>query len=430
MRKIMSTFVIIVLAMILVMSLVGCNGGTKTLAKVPELSSDVDRDKVKLATINSCINDFSARLTSSVYKESDKKSNLAMSPLAVYMSLAMLGECVGDDERAGIDKLLGTSYNTVYSSYKALFDDVVFDYKDDIGRERSHLAITNSIWLDKNVDFNKDTVTRLANNYYCNSFATKFKDDNKGANRAIQKFVKKNTKGLIDGNFNLSEETIFALVSTLYLKDIWNEYGDDLPFGKDKYTFINRDGSTKETQLLESEYSTGNVQKLDNAMMFKVATRANMSIKFILPNRNVSIDEVMNSANIKNANSIKDYGAVDDVAKKKYFTRCYFPEFSGAIDSDLAGIIEREFGFKMPNTLKNLTTTPLDGGGSILHRATLKVDKHGIEGASAVVLPGATSPGPDEYEKVYQDFVVDRAFGFIVSDFQGHPIFTGVVNHI
>lgn len=64
------------------------------------------------------------------------------------------------------------------------------------------------------------------------------------------------------------------------------------------------------------------------------------------------------------------------------------------------------------------------------HLTTLTVDRKGIEGAAVVILPGAGAAGPDEYEEVYLDFVIDRSFGYVLTDRYGTVLFTGVVNNI
>jgi hypothetical protein len=58
------------------------------------------------------------------------------------------------------------------------------------------------------------------------------------------------------------------------------------------------------------------------------------------------------------------------------------------------------------------------------------VDRRGIEGAAVTYIPMAGAPGPGEYERVYLDFIVDRAFGFVITDRNDITLFSGVVNEI
>ena len=61
----------------------------------------------------------------------------------------------------------------------------------------------------------------------------------------------------------------------------------------------------------------------------------------------------------------------------------------------------------------------------------LIVDKTGMEGAAVtIVVMGPTSADPGEYEKVCQDFIIDRDFVFVISDNSKNIVFTGVIKNI
>ena len=77
-----------------------------------------------------------------------------------------------------------------------------------------------------------------------------FSTANKTANKAIQDFVCRNTKGLINNNFNFDINTLFVLINTLYLKDTWNSLGKELFFTNEEYEFQNKDNSVKSLKLL------------------------------------------------------------------------------------------------------------------------------------------------------------------------------------
>ena len=66
----------------------------------------------------------------------------------------------------------------------------------------------------------------------------------------------------------------------------------------------------------------------------------------------------------------------------------------------------------------------------MMHLVELEVNKKGIEGASVIYIPGAGAAAPPPYEKVYHDFVVDKAFGFVLTDSYGTVVFSGVINEI
>ena len=60
----------------------------------------------------------------------------------------------------------------------------------------------------------------------------------------------------------------------------------------------------------------------------------------------------------------------------------------------------------------------------------MKVDRKGIEGAAVTALPMDGGTGPDGYEQLYEDFIIDRAFGFIISDSYGNTLFSGAIENI
>jgi serine protease inhibitor len=77
--------------------------------------------------------------------------------------------------------------------------------------------------------------------------------------------------------------------------------------------------------------------------------------------------------------------------------------------------------------MSNITSEPVCCEG-VIHKVSLTVDKKGIEGAAVVYIPGAGAAGPPPYEKVYHDFVVTGAFGFVITDTYGTVVFSGVIN--
>ncbi|MDE6104900.1 MAG: serpin family protein, partial [Clostridia bacterium] len=65
----------------------------------------------------------------------------------------------------------------------------------------------------------------------------------------------------------------------------------------------------------------------------------------------------------------------------------------------------------------------------VRHVTKLQVDKKGIEGAAVTIIQMDGMPAP-EFEEVYLDFAVDRAFGFIITDGDGVQLFSGAVNKV
>jgi serine protease inhibitor len=66
----------------------------------------------------------------------------------------------------------------------------------------------------------------------------------------------------------------------------------------------------------------------------------------------------------------------------------------------------------------------------VTHVAKLVVNKKGTEGAAVTVIDMMATAAPyEEYKKVYETFVVDQEFGYVVS-YNNNVLFSGVVTNI
>ena len=65
----------------------------------------------------------------------------------------------------------------------------------------------------------------------------------------------------------------------------------------------------------------------------------------------------------------------------------------------------------------------------IKHVAKLDVNKKGIEGAAITMLGLAGASGPSQYTEVYETFVVDKEFVFVLT-YGDKILFSGIVTNI
>ncbi len=69
----------------------------------------------------------------------------------------------------------------------------------------------------------------------------------------------------------------------------------------------------------------------------------------------------------------------------------------------------------------------------VKHVAKLDVCRSGVEGAAVTemeFLVSAAGPDVEERHDVYEDFIIDRNFVYMLSDSNGVPLFAGVVKKI
>lgn len=391
---------------------------------------------------------FYAKLSEELYLEYGLKyDNMCISPVSIYMALALTIECSNANTRAELLNAIGVTYEEVKMYTKMLYaqSNQEFTQTNDFGKKevKALELLTNSIWFEESIQLKEVGLQSLSENYNCSSYAAPFNNNNEVANEALRDFISRNTKGLINRNFNLGKDTLIALVNTLYLKEIWNDIGDELSFSDKNYPFTNYDGQTKELQLLQGYYNFGVAVEEEAYRHFYTKTNHGYSLKFIVPKDGYTVDDIYKKEILEYVNNLTDYQAVDDRAKTISNTRCLFPEFTANFNENIKKVIKDKFNvndlFDFEECDFSNIVDPkeyLDKYvgiycSSIIHQTELKVNKKGIEGAAVTIVAMDGADGAiDEYEHVYYDFVIDRDFAYIITDSSGVVLFSGVVKKV
>ena len=393
--------------------------------------SDYSNEDYK--SLISSINSFCAEFTYAFIGD----KNYAVSPASVFMALSLAAECANGNTQTELLNALGVDYSILSSTFTKLYADLnrVYTIKDAMGVERLQGVIRtgNSLWITKNATTKQNCLDTLSQKYHTWVFGTDFYSKNEQANADISSFVKQFTNGQIDVNYNFDTETLFVLMNALYLKDTWHKDGDKLS-SVGNYSFVNFDGSKSNKTLYGGYYFGGRAYEEEKFSSFYTTTDKGFKLKFILPNDGYTLKEVFTPENIAKINSITDYNSVDDENQAIHLTRCVFPEFDLDFDGDIISVLENTFGvkdlFSRSNCdFSNLTNEPVYAS-MVRHNTKLIVDKVGIEGSAVTTIAMAGSAAPPEYVRVYHDFVVDKAFGFVLSTASGVPLFSGMVNKL
>ena len=377
---------------------------------------------------------FATRFTPFVYQNYDE-DNLVISPISIFMVLGMLAECSNGQTREQILSALDLSLEDLQSAYSLLYRLLDVDHKEETEAGdllvAGKLEFSNSIWLDNDLSTNENCLTSLGDNYYSNAIAVDFGGKNEEANNNIRQFIKKQTHGLIDKEHKFSEETLLAIINTLYLNDLWDYMGDPLQKTA-PISFTSANGTQKNMQMLKGRYVEGQVYQAESYSGFYTRTSHGYKLKFIVPNEGYTVDQIFTQENLQEFNSVDSFNAIDVEKRIRYYTRCFFPEYNVSYDEDIKNLLSEYFGI---TNLFNLGTCDFSGlteeavyCNSIKHTTTLNVNELGVEGAAVTVAELAGSAGPDDYTEVFLDFVVNKAFGFMITDPTGVVVFSGVVN--
>ena len=360
-----------------------------------------------------------SKLSNKLYDLSAAKENgnFVMSPVSVYMALTMLYEIGDSDVKADIESFLEMNSTDIAKTGK-LFRELA---KDGINTK---LSLTNSVWLNQGQNYDETTLKKLADDLYCYAYEAPFGEDNQAANQAIRDFIKDRTNGLIDRDFGLDENTLLTLINTLYFKDLWDtESSDGLSVSQREFKTAN---GNKSCEFLTGEYIYGQVMSVNNADYFYTETKSGCKVKFILPKEGYTLKDVMKKDTLTAINKTTDYKVVDD-NDRYHMTRCIFPTFKIESEAKLTEalkenkLLTKAFAPFMSPIVNNSTLYP----AGIIHNATVKFDKYGIEGAAVTIEPMAGA-GCVDY---FHDFVLDREFGFIITDENDVILFEGQVTN-
>lgn len=378
---------------------------------------------------------FSAQLlekAAAAFSE-EGREDFVLSPAAVYSALATVAACAGGETRRALTDAMETTYDDLQSGFPLYFRSLA---GTDKGEEFDfgNLTLVNSIWLQDGTHVRDAGLKTLSESFFCHSYAADFQTDGRAANEAVRAFIAKQTNRLIDLDPNLPSETLFALVSALSLRDTWDLFGNQLRLTEETYAF----GDTGvRTRLMEGRYLRGRVAEGDTYRYYYTSTYHGYRLKFLVPKEGFSPYDVLKAQTITAANELTDFRADDDIARIHYYTRCLFPSFTSSYDGDLKPVLsDMGMGAMFDPTTCDLSGLLEETVGmpvrctSVRHAATLKVNRRGIEGAAVVAIPAAGAAGPDGYEEVYEDFVIDRPFAYLLTDREGDVIFAGTVHGV
>lgn len=229
---------------------------------------------------------FAAKLSFESQKYFSREENFLLSPLSTFMCLTIASEISASKTREEILNALTMNYDEVHSFTNSLINQSCFK------NNTAMLDITNSLWLNSSFDAYSNVLDILASEYYCYSYKMDFLNDNKKANETIKNFIKDKTRNLIEWDKNYDENTIFTLINTLYLKDIWSIKYDEI--SSKNATFLNCDNTSKECEFLIGNYIKGRIYHGDNYDHFYTKLNSGFKIKFILPHENVDLKDVFN----------------------------------------------------------------------------------------------------------------------------------------
>ena len=351
------------------------------------------------------------------------EDNRVVSPLNIYLALAMLAETTAGESREELLTLLNVpDLESLRVQAKALWEA---NYCDD-GRLTELLA--NSLWLRDRTVYNDETVQTLAGGYYASVYSGPMGDE--AYNETLRAWMNEQTGNLLEDqirDIGMSSDTVAALVSTIYYKASWvssfSRVEEALTFhgpdGDTNPVFLRR--VTEDSTLYSGEGFQAAGAKLDGSgQMF-----------FLLPDEGVRPEQLLADASALNF-LLSDSGRSSTDSRQVELTLTV-PEFDVSSKLDLIGMLQ-ELGVRAIFDPDRADFSPLTTDveepitvSKAQHGARLVVDEDGVLGAAYTIIE-MTEGACEPQEPERAELTLDRPFLFVVTNNEGLPVFIGIVN--
>ena len=371
------------------------------------------QDKVRTETTKAALAGLQDFFTKANTKFLSGTDNAVWSPTNAYIGLSMVAELTEGSSRQQILDLLGAdSTNALRTQVSAVWEST---YEE--GFEACSLA--NSLWLQKGLSYNQETMDALSYHYYADVYQTNLKN----AGGAIGAWLNNNTGGLLKrstGSIRLPENAMLALYSTLYFQSKWssqfsasNNTQDTFhaPNGDKTVTYMNK-------KLAMMDYYYG-----DCFSAVRMGLQNGSQMWFILPDEGYDPAAVLEDGQYMEMLLDTEWENV-----KNMKVNLSVPKFDVSDKQDLAGGL-KEMGVTDIFDLSTSDFSAITSDTPIFLTAAnqavrVEIDEEGVKAAAYIEFHGATSPMPPE-EII--DFVLDRPFLFVITN-NRVPMFAGVVN--
>lgn len=354
----------------------------------------------------------------------EKGKNKVISPLNLYMALAMLAQTTDGESRAQILDLLGAAdMESLRAQAGAVWRGT---YRND-GAAATVLA--NSLWLREDMEYVQTAVDSLAEDYHASSFQGTM--GTAAMDQALRDWINEQTGGLLREQAQglyLGPETVLALVSTIYFKDMW-----DQKFMEENTEpgVFHAPGGDVERDFLHQTIPDGAVYRGSRFTAVRKQFQGSDGwMWLILPDKGTAPEKLAEDVEVSQLLS----GAWSGPGEEHYRyakIELSMPKFDVSSDLELSkGLQALGVTDVFDDTRADFSPILGEGAeafvGRAEHAARVTVDEEGCAGAAYTVLGVFGSAGPREWEKVV--FTLDRPFLFVVQNSARLDLFAGVVN--
>ena len=357
---------------------------------------------------------FSFASAALVLSELDREVNGVFSPLSLFMALAMVTEGArGETQDELLQALNMPNMAMVRSETGKLFRTLYTD--NEIGK----LNLANSLWLNKDVDFNSSFLHQVAKDYYAHSFSVDFNDSDTA--KQISQWVSENTGGKLGNDpkaFQPVPDQIINIINTVYFYDEWSTRFN--PDATTTEVFHRSDGSTVSAQFMNSTRRNGYAQGPDY-LATSLRFKNDQSMFLILPDEGVSPYDIL--ADPESLSQALVSLASDSASAEIILSLPKFDFKSQLGLEDTLAKMGVEQAFIPQADFSNIARTEPLFISNVRQNLSISIDEKGCEAAAftQILLAGSGPPAETIEMKLDRPFIFAIGIGDL-------PLFIGVVN--
>ncbi len=351
--------------------------------------------------------------------EDKKENNLLISPLSIYIALAMTACGAEGDTLSQMEEVLGELNCEDIANY------ILTLVMNMIDNEELTLSLANSIWIRDNksmIEVNEAFLDITKEYFSADIFKEKFDDKTL---KDINAWIENKTNGMIREMLDkIDDTTVMYLINALVFEADWADTYEESQLSE--ANFSQYGGERKRTELM---YSTEDLYISDERTSGFIKPYADSRYGFValLPDSDIDIYEYAASLTGEDFSKLLQ-------GREKANVNAAMPQFSYEYSDSL---VEELKALGMTDAFSE-TFADLRGLGrssmgniyisDVIHKTFIEVSPKGTKaGAATVVIADCESAMMPDNIKTYE-VILDRPFVYAIADIEkGIPLFIGVL---
>jgi serine protease inhibitor len=375
-------------------------------------SSDKPLDPALIAqgkAASAAVNDMGIKMAVDLSSRR-RQQNVFISPLSIFMALAMTESGAGGTTRDAMRQALAVPQNLTDNQLRGSASALMKVLQAERGAE---LSIANGLWSDRSLPMSAEFVKRCRDSYQADATTLDFQQPSAAAE--IEKWVKEKTHGKISNLVSPDQLSSMRalLTNAVYFHGKWS-----YQFPKNETrteSFHLAAGGGKKVQMMHNPSIPGAYRKGNGFEAAALDYRSShIRLYAILPSQGSSPEQVLAKISIQQLRS--PTGEIDLDLRLPRFTLDYKEDLADALSrTGMAAAFQSGADFSPMGS-------PGFFLGGILHKTRLEVDEEGTTAAAATgVAVLASVPR-------VKTLVFNRPFALLLCDTQTNAVlFAGVV---